>query len=788
MNRIILEALKCAMLETTYTPKAPMVVVDDVDSLDEWRTNWKVLPTWLGVDTETIGLNAHATYTTLGGVEIEHPITVIQYFDGLTNYVINVPKLYQKGLHDELFDFIKPIHESEDIQKAFFNAVFDIKMLWSAGVFTENVVCLMLGAKLSDSDSGRFNPSLKGIAKNWFGYDMDKSVRATFLTKEVRDGVFTDEQLKYAGDDVEILAPLYRKVYHDMAKSGQLDGWAVTNYSLQGVAFFELGGVPVDYDELMQLVEMDNKEYSDLLARKADLGLAPYNLNSNDQVKDIYKNLLGIELVDARKETIKKYSKVNEITKYIYDVRTHSKKAAEKVDKTFLAPQHKNKYIPRNYTNAFSNLDYLYNTSNRRAIKRQFGHISTKTEINKFRKQLSVAIRVCWINKGGEYNKYADIIYNYHMKNKITNFVNIDLPGMDHTNNFYLWQTNINPEGARTGRLSSNKSIRLANLHNIQSYIRAATRVPKGWVCCSADYTAIEVLIAAQLANEQGIIKTINEGLDVHKYSAAMMFEVDYDEVTPKQRKTVKAIVFLVLYGGTVYALAESLGVDIKKAQELYNKYFDTFPNFKDFVESRVNEARYSGNIRLTSGAYRPLGINSKAYSYKLRGSIQRESKNAAMQGACAVIIKRAGGMMAREIHKRGWVDIAISLIPVHDEMGLMVPKHLEKEAKALVSEVMDKAAKEALPDINRPVKVDVARHWSKESYRDTLLNFANGNTNENDTEEVVVMCFGTHTLEYKFWNEYKLQKNFISEFFNTIETARYDKGTLPHNLREKLI
>lgn len=784
MNRIILKALRAAMEQVTFTPKAPMLVIDDAESLKQWKENWVVLPTWLGLDVETTGLDAYVPYVTTNNIEIDHAITVIQYFDGLTNYVVNVPKMYQQGLNVDLFDWIRPIHESKRVQKVFFNATFDIKMLWQAGIFTENAVCLMLGAKMCER-VGNFNPSLKGIAKNWLGYDMDKGVRATFLHDDVKLGILTDEQLKYAGDDVEILAPLYKIVYEKLAKTAQLDGWAVTNYSLQGTAACELGGVPVDYNEMLKLIDIEEKEYDALIARKAELGLSPYNLNSGEQVKKLYKERFGIELMNTQKETLKHFAQFNEETEYVFKVRSHNKKAQEKLEKTFLAPMFKNKYVPRNYEYAYSDISYMYNDSNRRALKKQFGELPTKTTQKALAKSIATAIKNSYADKDPS---FSTVIYDYYLSGSNHNFIDIDKHPMNHDDNMYMWRTNLNTDGAVTGRYSSSGGPKLANLQNIISVLRACTRAPKGWVVCGADYTAIEILIAAYLANETGIIDAINKGLDVHKYAASIMFDVPYEEVTPNQRGTVKAVVFLVLYGGTVYSLAESLGVTLKKAQEQYDKYFEAFPKFKEFVENRVTEARYTGNIRSTSGAYRTLSVKNKSFASSIRKAIQRESKNAAMQSACANIIKRALGNLAREIHKRDWINTVVCVTPVHDELALCGPKHLKDEMKQVVMTCMDNASKEALPTINRPVKVDVARHWAKEPFEETLLEYAHGNVNESDTEEVITKCFGTHTTEYKFWNEHKNNPEHIREFFNVYENANFATGSLDYEMREKLI
>ena len=125
------ESLKKSMTVTTFTPTAPIVVIDSEESLKEWLVLWTIIPTWLACDTETIGLDALENYVSKDSegneFAVDTSITTIQYFDGTQNILINIPKMFHLGLEHDLKSYLNKIHDNKDVTLVFYNAGFDLK-------------------------------------------------------------------------------------------------------------------------------------------------------------------------------------------------------------------------------------------------------------------------------------------------------------------------------------------------------------------------------------------------------------------------------------------------------------------------------------------------------------------------------------------------------------------------------------------------------------------------------------------------------------------------------------
>lgn len=370
-----IKALEVAMKVKTFTPTAPIKIVDSVDTFNEWKEIWAERPSFLCVDTETTGLDSKDIYHT-GKTEVKTAITVLQYFDGMFNLLINIPKLYDLGLSKALWEFVAEIHESKDIHKVFYNGIFDIKMLLDTedGIFTEKGYCLMLGANLASRRIQTQSMSLAKVVKQQLDYDMDKSVRLSFLTEEVKKGVWTDEQIKYACDDVEVLAPLYYRVYCALAASNELDAFELDSYALTGSAFFESGCLPVEKELLDSMMEDFNNYEQELLDRKKDLNLSSVNFNSGPQLKELYLKM-GIELANTQKDTLALYKDENDTTALVNEWKQRPAKLAEKQDKA-------HKIKNRAYHEEDGILGFEYNLNQNGAATQRYSTSGNESKVN----------------------------------------------------------------------------------------------------------------------------------------------------------------------------------------------------------------------------------------------------------------------------------------------------------------------------------------------------------------------------------------------------------------------
>jgi DNA polymerase I len=263
---------------------------------------------------------------------------------------------------------------------------------------------------------------------------------------------------------------------------------------------------------------------------------------------------------------------------------------------------------------------------------------------------------------------------------------------------------------AATGRLSSTDP----NLQNIPirtpegRRIRQAFVAPPGRVLMAADYSQIELRIMAHLSGDEGLLKAFAEGRDVHEATAAEMFGVAPDAVTPDQRRAAKAINFGLMYGMSAFGLAARLDVDRPAAAQYIERYFERYPGVRRYMDETRRRAREQGYVETVEGRrlYLPeiRSRNRQQQQYAERAAI-----NAPMQGTAADIIKRA--MLAVD----GWLEQgavgATLVMQVHDELVLEVDTAAVDTVRARLTQLMCSAANLRVP---LEVGIGVGRNWDE--------------------------------------------------------------------------
>jgi DNA polymerase-1 len=264
--------------------------------------------------------------------------------------------------------------------------------------------------------------------------------------------------------------------------------------------------------------------------------------------------------------------------------------------------------------------------------------------------------------------------------------------------------TSFNQAITATGRLSSTEP----NLQNIPIRMEEGRRIRKafipsqpGWTILSADYSQIELRILAHLSQDERLMEAFRKDMDIHTKTAMDVFGVPQEAVTAEMRRQAKAVNFGIIYGISDYGLSQNLNIPRKEAGAFIERYFETFPGVKAYMERAVQEAREKGYVTTILNRRRYLPeINSR--NYNLRSFAERTAMNTPIQGSAADIIKLAMIRLEKEMRRRKMASQM--LLQVHDELICEVHPDEREELFSLVKEVMEQAVPLAVP-----LKVEVS-------------------------------------------------------------------------------
>ncbi|MBQ8813957.1 MAG: DNA polymerase I [Lachnospiraceae bacterium] len=248
-----------------------------------------------------------------------------------------------------------------------------------------------------------------------------------------------------------------------------------------------------------------------------------------------------------------------------------------------------------------------------------------------------------------------------------------------------------------TGRISSTEP----NLQNIPVRMELGREirrvfVPKdGCVFVDADYSQIELRVLAHMSGDQQLIEAYRTGQDIHLITASQVFHIPFDEVTSLQRRNAKAVNFGIIYGISAFGLSEDLSITRQEALDYINKYFETYPQVKKFLDRLVSDAKEQGYVSTIFGRRRPVPeISSSNFMQRQFG--ERIAMNAPIQGTAADVMKIAMVRVDRELKRRGLKTQIV--LQVHDELLLEVPKDEEAQVMELVKVAMMGAAEMDVP------------------------------------------------------------------------------------------
>ncbi len=293
-------------------------------------------------------------------------------------------------------------------------------------------------------------------------------------------------------------------------------------------------------------------------------------------------------------------------------------------------------------------------------------------------------------------------ILEYRKVVKLYNTYLLDFEKMLDSND--LIHTVFNQTLTSTGRLSSTEP----NLQNIPVKTEEGRklrqlfipRTPDGYII-SADYSQIELRILAHYSNDPKLVDAYNNGLDIHTKTAADVFGVPFDQVTYEQRRKAKAVNFGIIYGISEYGLSANLNIPPYEAKEYINKYFETYPTVKSFMEGCVLLAKEKGYAQTLFNRRRKVD-ELKSQNYQMRMFGERVSMNMPLQGTASDIIKKAMICVEREIQNRNLKSKLI--LQIHDELIV----DAVSEEKEIIEQIL-KDCMENVVKLNVPLVVDIS-------------------------------------------------------------------------------
>ncbi|HJB55271.1 MAG TPA: DNA polymerase I [Candidatus Olsenella avistercoris] len=270
--------------------------------------------------------------------------------------------------------------------------------------------------------------------------------------------------------------------------------------------------------------------------------------------------------------------------------------------------------------------------------------------------------------------------------------------------------TTLNQTVTATGRLSSSDP----NLQNIPTRselghrVRQAFTVPEGCVFLACDYSQIELRLLAHLSGDEHLIAAFCEGADFHAATAARVFGVPVEEVTPQLRSRAKAVNFGIVYGQQAFGLASSLKIGRAEAQEMIDRYFEAYPGVRAFLDDAVRRAHACGYAETLYGRKRHI----KEFKQKNRQLVafgERTAMNHPMQGTAADIIKLAMVRVAARLAEEGLASKLV--LQIHDELDLEVPEAEVAAVSELVRETMEGVVELRVPLL---AEVSYGANWAE--------------------------------------------------------------------------
>ncbi|MCK4519830.1 MAG: DNA polymerase I [Candidatus Omnitrophica bacterium] len=304
----------------------------------------------------------------------------------------------------------------------------------------------------------------------------------------------------------------------------------------------------------------------------------------------------------------------------------------------------------------------------------------------------------------------AGLVLEYRHLNKLkTTYIVPLIEGVE--NNEGVLRAQFNQTGTQTGRLSSSSP----NLQSIpvkgefSQGLRKAFVPSRGGGCIfSGDYSQIELRILASLSGDENLIQAFKQNLDIHNFTAALLFGVEIEKVSDSQRNMAKKVNFGIVYGMSSFGLSRELKISPTEAQNFINDYFRRYPKIKEYIDRTYVQAEKKGFVTTILGRRRKLpDINSS--NIQLKEFARRQAINAPIQGSCADLIKVAMVKIDKELTER---KLKTKLImQIHDELVFDVAPGELEEVKVFIKKYMEEAIKLI---VQVKVNLEAGKNWGQ--------------------------------------------------------------------------
>ncbi|MHB9013069.1 MAG: DNA polymerase I [Ignavibacteriaceae bacterium] len=541
------------------------------------------------------------------------------------------------------------------------------------------------------------------------------SSKKDLFSKDLNDRLSVDEFVK-------IFKPLFEdKLIKKVCQNGKYDIGVLRSYGIEVNNFYfdtMLASYIIDPDEKHGMDELAQKylhykpiPLSDLIGEKKDptkiFDVNPSEL-SNYSAEDAD---ITFRLYEILKQEIEK----NNLTKLAYEVEFPLAPVLEDIEREGIR-------VDESVLNLLSrDLQILLDNY----TKKIFELAGEEFNINSPQQMQKIIFDKLGLQKGkktktgfstdarsldalrGEH-EIIDIILDYRQVSKLKSTYTDSLPGLinKHTGRIH---TSFNQTVAATGRLSSNEP----NLQNIPVRTEMGKEIRKAfiprdkdYVILSADYSQIELRIMASICGDEGLTKAFKNGEDIHRSTAALVFMVKPQDVTPDMRRKAKEVNFGILYGIGAFGLKTRLGVTQAHAKEIIETYFNTFKRVKNFMDDSVIKAREKGFAETLLGRRRFLkNINSN--NRVVRQFEERVAINMPIQGTAADMIKIAMINIYRELKRKKTKTKMV--LQVHDELLFDAHKDEVEELRPMIKELMENAMPMNVPIL---VETGIGDNW----------------------------------------------------------------------------
>ncbi|MBR2386290.1 DNA polymerase I, partial [bacterium] len=272
--------------------------------------------------------------------------------------------------------------------------------------------------------------------------------------------------------------------------------------------------------------------------------------------------------------------------------------------------------------------------------------------------------------------------------------------------------TSFNQIVTTTGRLSSSDP----NLQNIPIRTELGAKIRKAFVAqdkenysiLSADYSQIELRLLAHISGDVRLIQAFRDNVDIHTLTASKIFNTHEELVNYEMRRKAKAVNFGIIYGQTRYGLATSLGISPFEAQDFIDRYFETYPKIRQYMNNVLISAHQDGFVETILGRKRYLSDELNSRNGNIREFAERAAINAPIQGSAADLIKIAMIKLNEKLKDKK----AKLILQVHDELILEVPDEELEEISVIIKDAMENAMELSVPIV---ADVKIGKSWKDE-------------------------------------------------------------------------